>query len=514
MAVVAFARTREGWLSVARHLNARRGSWGAVALVAGLAVGCSQPADDDDDNNTDLTTSSSAGMVSSSSATSTTGLANNSSATSTTGSSAGLESSSSAASTTSGQQPSSAASSGGGDSSSGTTSSSMQGSSGPSSSSSQEGPSWDALRSYLEGKVQAGRVHGYAVRIYNQQDQLVFESQAGVCSTESMCMRDSPAYTVDLPTSVFSSSKWVASTVVLATLEEAVAQGRFPSLTAGLDAQVGDLLTCTPTIASSVSGITLRQLLSFTSGLLADHQCVGQLELKACACKILADSAAAMVDSPDQGFPRSNAHPPGTTFKYGGSHHVVAAAMIEALSGKDWLTVYQQLVATPLELTSTWLNPKNPAAGFWSSVSEYSLFVRALFHDRLDGADRILTREAIEEQTRSQMPDGVVYLITPQPGLEYGLNNWRWCTRTVGPSILEDPTTIVADPSCTEVHQTGHGGKGGYQPWIDLKRNFYGVYSMREPSPGAGSEYTPEEQYLTAVVRMYAGLVIDATAAP
>lgn len=80
----------------------------------------------------------------------------------------------------------------------------------------------------------------------------------------------------------------------------------------------------------------------------------------------------------------------------------------------------------------------------------------------------------------------------------------------MGRSVLDDPTTTVSNPSCAEVHQTG---KGRYQPWIDKKRDFYRVYSMREPSPGAGDEYTDDEPYLTAVARPYADLVIDATSA-
>lgn len=112
------------------------------------------------------------------------------------------------------------------------------------------------------------------------------------------------------------------------------------------------------------------------------------------------------------------------------------------------------------------------------------------------------------------MPENVVYLKTPQEGLEYGLNVWRWCYRPLTPEALlaidVDAILGARDPSCNEIHQTGHSGKGGYQPFIDRKRGFYGVYAMREPSPGPGDEYTPEELGLTTSVRLYVGLVVEA----
>jgi len=46
-------------------------------------------------------------------------------------------------------------------------------------------------------------------------------------------------------------------------------------------------------------------------------------------------------------------------------------------------------------------------------------------------------------------------------------------------------------------------------PRRDRKRGFYGVFAMREPSPGAGDQYSFSELALTAVVRLYAGLVVE-----
>lgn len=378
----------------------------------------------------------------------------------------------------------------------------------------QDGPSWEVLRGWLHQQVTSHAINGFAVQIFDGDDNLVFASEAGTCVEQGACPQGAPAYTVDLVTGVASSSKWVTSTTVIATLERAVSAGRFTSLDRALDAPLSGILTCPTALPSSMAAITIRQLLSFTDGLLPDHPCVGRPgeTLVGCACSILIDSAAVRVDSPTAGAARTSAHPPGTTYKYGESHQVVAGAVVEQLSRMPWTTVYETLVATPAGMAAAYRSQTLLSGSLRSSVSDYAKFVRALFHDGRDGTRTILSAAAIEQQERSQMPPSVAYLITPQPGLEYGLNIWRWCYAPHGPEILDDPTAIVADATCTAVHQSGHGGKGGFQPWIDRERGFYGVFSMREPSPAGGADYTVAEVSITTAVRLYAGLVISTAA--
>jgi hypothetical protein len=118
------------------------------------------------------------------------------------------------------------------------------------------------------------------------------------------------------------------------------------------------------------------------------------------------------------------------------------------------------------------------------------------------------------------LPDGVVRRSQLQPGLDYGLNTWRWCYRNTDAETLlafgrmpeaftPEDLLGVQDATCSEVHQQGHGGKGGYQPFVDRPRGFYGVFAMREPSAGGGDQYSYSELALTAVVRLYAGLVVE-----
>lgn len=64
------------------------------------------------------------------------------------------------------------------------------------------------------------------------------------------------------------------------------------------------------------------------------------------------------------------------------------------------------------------------------------------------------------------------------------------------------------DPSCSAVFQNGHGGKGGYGPFLDVGGGYYAVFAMREESPGGGAVYTAAERTATAAVRLLTHLAM------
>jgi D-alanyl-D-alanine-carboxypeptidase/D-alanyl-D-alanine-endopeptidase len=384
-------------------------------------------------------------------------------------------------------------------------------------------PSFAILEDLLQDKVASGSISGYAVQIYDGDDTLLFESEGGVCqSPQYACPSGNQPFTVDLVTGVASSSKWVTSTVLLAAIDELVAEGTLPSVAAGLDTTVGTVLsgTCGAGNLGRGATVTLRQLLSFTSGLLPDHSCVGNnsFTMQRCACRILSDSADAEVATPNAGSTANHAQPPGTVFKYGAAPQVIAAAMLEVATGESYASLFERLVRTPVGMSATYQNPTEIAGSMRTSVRDYARFVRAIYHSGAPGT--LLSVEALEEQERNQLPAGVVRRSQLQPGLDYGLNTWRWCYRNTDAETLlafgRTPEAFtpedllgVQDATCSEVHQQGHGGKGGYQPFVDRPRGFYGVFAMREPSAGGGDQYSYSELALTAVVRLYAGLVVE-----
>ncbi len=383
-------------------------------------------------------------------------------------------------------------------------------------------PSFTILNKLLQDKVAGGSISGYAVQIYDGDDTLLFESEGGVCrSPQGACPSGNQPFTVDLVTGVASSSKWVTSTVLLAAIDELVAEGTYPNVAAALDTTVGTVLsgTCGAGNLGRGATVTVRQLLSFTSGLLSDHACVGDnsVTMQQCACRILADSARVEVASPGSGD-ASRAQPPGTVFKYGASQQVVAAAMLEIATAESYASLFQRLVRTRTGMSATYENPTQISGSLHASVRDYARFVRAIYHS--GAPNTLLSAAALAGQEGNQLPPGVVRISQLQPGLDYGLNTWRWCYRNTDAETLlafgrtPEMFTLedllgIQDATCGEVHQQGHGGKGGYQPWVDRRRRFYGVFAMREPSTGGGDQYSYSELALTAVVRLYAGLVVE-----
>ncbi|MBU1429521.1 beta-lactamase family protein [Myxococcota bacterium] len=371
-------------------------------------------------------------------------------------------------------------------------------------------PTFEALGAWLDEQVTDEVIHGYGVMVFDAEDSTLLERSAGRCALDGPCPRGGADYTVDLVTGAASSSKWVVSTLLLAALEDAVDAGRLPSLMAGLDAPISSLLDCAAGASPLADEITLRHLLSFTSGLLIDHPCVGgEGGAVECACRIIADSAERLVDDPQEGNPRRVAHTPGAVYKYSETDLLVAVAIVEQQIGAPWTDYFAIRIAEPAGMGAVaFRDPMAPSGSLRASVRQYAAFVRALFHD-LDGASVLLSVEALAAQQANQMPPGVVRLITPQPDLDYGLNNWRWCYEEVDAGVLEDASQIRPDSSCEAVHQTGHAGKGGFLPWIDLTHDRYGVYAMREASSSDSPEdYSPEEVAMTAIVRLYSGIAI------
>jgi CubicO group peptidase (beta-lactamase class C family) len=366
---------------------------------------------------------------------------------------------------------------------------------------------------YLDERLAAG-LSGFAMQVVDAEGRVVYRREAGRCSS-GMCPSGDPDFTVQLVTGVASSTKWVTSTVVLAALDEGVAAGRWESISAALDTQVVPELGCGD-VSGPLAEATLRQFLSFTSGVLADHDCVDAGDtLQGCACEIVRDSASAMTTDVSRDTRLRNAHPPGATYKYGASHLTVAGAWLERAFDEPWESLFARFVRAPLGVDVRYRRATNLAGSIETSVADYTRFVDALRADAQGGGPRrLLSVEAAAAQRAvhaSWSDAALTWLLTPQEGLDYGLNVWRWCVRAyTEEEALGSTETLrgLLDPACDEIFLYGHGGKGGYTPFIDDAGRYAAVFSMREDSPGGGADYTAEEQGITARVRLLTHLAM------
>ncbi len=362
------------------------------------------------------------------------------------------------------------------------------------------GPDFSELSAFLTEVESQRLLNGYAMQVFDREERLVFERSFGRCTLAGVCPAGSPAYTPRLITGIASSTKWVTSTVALAVIDERVKQGTAPSVAAGLDEPVVPSLGCAGAMTGPYRDLRVRQLLSFTDGLMASHPCTADRTqtLQACACRVLTDSAAAFLSDPAAGTSNRNGHPPGSTFKYGDSHHAVVGAVLEKWTGTSFEAAFERLVRRPLNVTMQYKSRVNLAGSIDSSVADYAVFVKAIAHDgRGLEAPRLLSKAAVEEQRALQVGPSVLLRTSPQEGGAYGLNTWRWCYRAF---TSPDPTQTVVDSSCAEVFLSGHGGKGGF---LSVPLGFSAVFAMREDQSAAGEAYAAEQVGITSRVRFY-----------
>jgi len=244
---------------------------------------------------------------------------------------------------------------------------------------------------------------------------------------------------------VASASKW-ATAVTLLTLADREE--------IGLDTTIGEYF---PEIDAIKKSITLRQLLSHTSGIAPRliRRDTGKGGAQSVARRMLAPNLLAR---------------PGTSFRYGGSSMQVAGAIAEQVTGKNWSTLFSERVAEPLGLkTAAWGRPlRGPevgremlGGGLFISAKEFATLIHTL---SIGGGD-IVSNASIDQMFSDQVgeasfdfaPNAVV------TGSSYGLGSWCEGYET-------------ARGACHFVHSAGAWGA---YPWIDRTDGTWGVIFIK-----------------------------------
>ena len=317
----------------------------------------------------------------------------------------------------------------------------------------------------------AAPVSGMGLAVYDADDHLLFEQMYG-------------DFAPDRLVAIASASKWVSGLVLFDVI--ATSNG---ALT--LDSTTGQILHWTGPSAA----ITLRHLMSFTSGLESEAACTADPTLTLAACvDIIAgrDTTAA----------------PGVRFDYGSTHLQVAGRMAEVVTGSSWNALFRERVARPLGLPQevayyTW--PKqargttNPliAGGMRASMRDYAKILSLIFH-RGHGAGLTLGADALFA-AQAREPFAVVIGKSPAVALglpyHYGLTAWlETTTPRIGSDILSS------------------AGAFGFVPWIDRHAGYYAVLGMEMP---AGTRFSlPLEQTLQPLIRAALAPVQPDTSVP
>lgn len=286
-------------------------------------------------------------------------------------------------------------------------------------------PSYDlaAVTQLVEDAVESTPLDG-AVLLLTQDGQTIYEHAFGT-------------YTVDTAVPIASGSKWLTAATIMTLVDDGLLS---------LDAPIAHYL---PGLAGDVGQVTLRQLLSHTSGL-PDY------------APSLDDPSITLAERVDQILQAGLDEPPGTEFDYGSVSFQVAGRIAEVVSGQPWAELFEARIKGPLAMWSTTygssLNPML-AGDVVSSARDYSRFLQMLLDQGTYHGRRVLSAASIAEMQRDQT-HGVPLIVTMhEDGRRYGLGEWRDAVDAQGNAV-----------------QLSSQGDTGFSPWIDLQRHVAGVF--------------------------------------
>jgi CubicO group peptidase (beta-lactamase class C family) len=229
-----------------------------------------------------------------------------------------------------------------------------------------------------------------------------------------------------------------------------------------LDSTTGELLGWT----GAKGAITLRHLLSFTSGLEPEHPCTYRPEISLADC-------VEQIQQPEL------LGPPGSRFDYGSTHLHVAGLMAQVAVGSDWNDIFDEQIRKPMQLAPEFAyyaaprqgrdtRPSNPllAGGMRASINDYERVLHLVFDKGRWQGSQLLAPSIFDTQAIAPYPDAV---IGTTPGLldaRYGLTAWLECST---------PAT-----GCTSISSPG---VFGFTPWLDRSAGYYAILGMELDDP-------------------------------
>lgn len=252
----------------------------------------------------------------------------------------------------------------------------------------------------------------------------------------------------DRRVAIASASKLVSGVTVFRLIDQGYLS---------LDSTTGQVLGWTGTKGE----ITLRHLLSFTSGLNPENACTYQpgVALADCVAEIAQSDMLAA---------------PGTRFDYGSTHLHVAGRMAEVVVGASWNQIYEQQLRQPLQLAPQFAyyatprqgsgeNPINPliAGGMRASMNDYASFLRFVYDKGQWQGARLLAPEIFDAQTIEPYPNVSVGTTPSALYARYGLTAWLECaTPSTGCATISSP------------------GAFGFTPWLNRNAGYYAILGM------------------------------------
>lgn len=268
-----------------------------------------------------------------------------------------------------------------------------------------------------------------------------------------------------------SSSKWITGTIILHYIQSSLNQTSTKPLT--LDSHPQDFIGAAwPVPASdSLYPMTVRDLMSFTSGLRDETNCINRPDpdFETCAMQMVAANVG-------------NGYIPGKVYYYSGVHLQVAGLMaIKArnialgITHSTWQSIFNDFKAntglfvnSQYDLPST-TNPRLAGGMHWVG-NDYIEFLKKF------SKGQILNSTYLKAQLSDQVGAAVIETSPANRGTgedwHYGLGLWAECHSVVF--------------NCENNIETfSSAGAYGAYPFLNVKHNFYGLVA-RQGALGTG----------------------------
>ncbi len=287
-----------------------------------------------------------------------------------------------------------------------------------------------------------------------------------------------------------STSKWPTATIILSFMESAANQASQGVDRLTLNSKPQDFfgldsLQWPIEVDDPLANMTLRDLLSFTSGLVSEPSCIipgnGTITMETCVRNIALEN-------------KVNGKIPGREFYYSGTHLQVAGLMaIKArdralnITNSTWQDLFSDFkVKTGLFANATYdlpstLNPRLAGGMHWTG-NEYLAFLKANYFNEilLSGAMPGESAPYWQLQRADQIANAS---IGNSPAIDkigedwhYGLGLWLQCHRSSFSSCV---SSVSTGPTSLPVSSWASPGSYGAFPFMDLENKFYGIIARQ-----------------------------------
>ncbi len=323
---------------------------------------------------------------------------------------------------------------------------------------------FSAVSPIVQSFVDEHGLNGAGLIVVDRDDGVVHEDYWG-------------EFTPDRISLVASSSKMITAGVLLHLADEGLLD---------MDAPVADAVDW----GSGNPTITPAQLVSSSSGLvgLLDNPAYPPYLCQFLVAGTLQDCARTIFTTPDDD---ADVIAPDTAFRYGGGQWQAAGGLAEAVSGKSWAELIDEIYVGPCDLgTLAYTNPwtqrgigaggfdyplqfngdvtrlaptdnPNMEGGAYLTTGDYAQLLLMQLRGGKCGDDQVLSQASLDRMQSDRI--GEVYGGEARPGMGYGMG-W-WVDKTSG--LINDP------------------GAFGAVPWLDLEDG-YGAYLVIESDATTG----------------------------